>query len=563
MTAHYVQSREVQRPRGRLRRLVLPLLITLVILIALLFAVAWLPLRQGRDAWLRGDDGAAVAIGEKWSRLHLWPAQYHQLLAAGYLTSGNAPVAREHLGGIGNIRFNVIPKDEVARRLFAREHYDDFLSYDAASRHAHENADVPLYRAAALLAMNRVSEAQKAFASIDRAHVNASRYASLQRNLAAHKTGDAPYVFDRNGGTIAAIRANDVVATNEDFAPLINREAGALTIGAKLTQLGANDTIETTLDPFVQQAALKALAGFRGSLVAIDPRTNEILAIASSHGKGPLANLALEHQYEPGSVVKVLTGLNAESGGVDVASLFPYNCKGFLDIDGRHFGDWLAAGHGTLNSIDDALAVSCNVFFADVGLRLGADRLTRFMTAAGFNGQADLGVFQVPLGKTVGQAFNHFETAFLAIGLEHESMNALHVAMLASMMANRGELTTPKLLVRRRSILGDVVSTAPKQGTTRLASPAAAETIVHAMEAVATEAKGTGRRAPVAGISLAMKTGTAGERKSGLEALILAFAPVQSPRIAFGVIAEDAGPAEFAGAKIAHDFLEAMAPRLR
>ncbi|HEV7486652.1 MAG TPA: penicillin-binding transpeptidase domain-containing protein [Thermoanaerobaculia bacterium] len=566
MTADYVQSREVQRPRGRLRRLVLPLLITLVILIALLFAVAWLPLRQGRDAWLRGDDAGAIAIGEKWSRLHLWPAQYHQLLAAAYLTSGPLVKAEENLTSIGNLRLSIIPKDEIARRLFAREHYSDFLSYDAASRDAHENADVPLYRAAALLVMNREPEAQKAFASIDRAHVNASRYASLLRNMTARASGDAPYVFDRNGGTIATVRANDVIATNDDFVPLINREAGALTIGAKLPQLGANATIETTLDPFVQKAALKALAGFRGSLVAIDPRTNEILAIASSPGKGTIANLALEHQYEPGSVVKVLTGLNAlnsTAGGVDVMSLFPYTCKGFLDIDGRHFGDWLAAGHGTLNSIDDALAVSCNIFFADLGIRLGVDRLTRFMTAAGFNGQADLGLFQVPLGKTVGQAFNHFETAFLAIGLEHESMNALHVAMIASMMANRGELTTPNLLVQRRSILGDVVATAPKQGSRRLASPAAAETMVHAMEAVATEARGTGRRAPVAGISLAMKTGTAGERKSGLEALILAFAPVQSPKIAFGVIAEDAGPAEFAGAKIAHDFLEAMAPRLR
>jgi peptidoglycan glycosyltransferase len=563
MTADYVQSREVQRPRGRLRRLVLPLLIALVVLIALLFAVAWIPLSRSRDAWLHGHDAAAIAGAEQWSRLHLWPAQYHQLLAAAYLTSGNTAAAREHLGGIGNIRFSIINKDDVARRLFARERYGDFLTYDAASHDAHENADVPLYRAAALLATNRVAEGQKAFASIDRAHVNAARYASLQRNLAARASGDAPYVFGRDGGTIAAIRANDVVATNDDFAPLMNREAGALTIGAKLPQLGANDTIETTLDPFVQKAALKALSGFRGSLVAIDPRTNEILAIASSRGKGPVANLALEHQYEPGSVVKVLTGLNAESGGVDITSLFPYTCKGFVDIDGRHFGDWLAAGHGQLNSIDDALAVSCNVFFADVGLRLGADRLTRFMTAAGFNGQANLGVFQVPLGKTIGPVFNHFETAFLAIGLQHESMNALHVAMIASMMANRGELTAPKLLVQRRSILGDVVLTAPKQGTVRLASPAAAETMVHAMEAVATEAKGTGRRAPVAGISLAMKTGTAGERKSGLEALILAFAPVESPKIAFGVIAEDAGPAEFAGAKIAHDFLEAMAPRLK
>jgi cell division protein FtsI/penicillin-binding protein 2 len=55
-----------------------------------------------------------------------------------------------------------------------------------------------------------------------------------------------------------------------------------------------------------------------------------------------------------------------------------------------------------------------------------------------------------------------------------------------------------------------------------------------------------------------MKTGTAGERKNGLEALIMAFAPVDKPKIAFGVIAENAGPAEYAGAKIAHDFLEKM-----
>ena len=563
MTADYAQSREVQRPRGRLRRHGLPLLVALAILTALLFAVAFVPLANARDAWLRGRYPEAIATGEKWSALHLWPAHYDQLLAAAYLASGNEAAARPHIVPTGIMRSPIIPKIEVARRLFARDRYDAFLSYDTAFPDRIENPDVPLYRVAAMLLTNRPAEAKKAFASIDKAHVNASHYGALQRNLAARASGDAPYVFDRDGGTIAAIRANGVVATNDNFAPLINREAGSLTIGAKLPQLGANDTIETTLDPFVQKAALKALSGFRGSLVAIDPRTNEILAIASSRGKGELANLALEHQYEPGSIVKVLTGLNAENGGTDIASLFPYTCKGFLEIDGRHFGDWLPSGHGKLNSIDDALAVSCNVFFADAGLRLGVDRLTRFMTAAGFNSQANLGVFQVPLGKIIGPVFNHFETAFLAIGLEHESMNALHVAMIASMMANRGALTTPKLLVQRRSVLGDVVATAPSQGTTRLASPAAAETMVHAMEAVATEAKGTGRRAPVAGISLAMKTGTAGERKSGLEALILAFAPVESPRIAFGVIAEDAGPAEFAGAKIAHDFLEAMAPRLR
>src|SRR5207237_1362507 len=120
------------------------------------------------------------------------------------------------------------------------------------------------------------------------------------------------------------------------------------------------------------------------------------------------------------------------------------------------------SGHGRLNSIDDALAVSCNVFFADLGLRLGRDRLRQFMTAAGFDGQVDLVYARVPLGRTVGQIFNNFETALYAIGLEHERVNALHVAMLASMMANRGLLTTPLLVRRRRSLRGSVAASSPR-----------------------------------------------------------------------------------------------------
>jgi len=563
MTADYIQSREVRRARGGVQRFVMPLLIVLVILVGSLFGVAWIPLVQGRNAWLQGHDDEAIAIGEKWSRLHLWPAQYHQLLAAAYLIHGPMRNASEHIGSIGAIRLPIIPKDEVARRLFAMQRYGDFLIYDAASHETRENANVPLYRAAAMVATNRLAEGQKAFASINRTGVDASRYASLQAAIAERASDNIPYVFDRNGKPIASIRANEVVADDDAFAAFLNRDVGRLTIGANLQRIGANSTIETTLDPFVQQAAVKALGDFRGALVAIDPRTNEILAIASTRGKGSLTNVALERQFEPGSVVKVLTGLNAENGGVDVASLFPYTCKGSLDVDGRHFGDWVPAGHGVLQSINDALAVSCNVFFADLGIRLGVDRLKSFMTAAGFDSDADLGVLRVPLGKIIGPVPNHFETAFLSIGLQHESMNALHVAMIASMMANRGELTTPKLLVQRRSILGDVVTKGPAQSKSRLASPAAAEAIVQAMEAVATDAKGTGRRVQIEGISVAMKTGTAGERKNGLDAVILAFAPAESPRIAFGIIAEDAGPAEMAGAKIAHDFLEAMRGRLK
>lgn len=524
----------------KLRRFLAPLLIVLALLVALLFLVTWLPLRQARDAWRAGRDADAIAIAQRWSAWRLWPAEYAQLLAAASLTSGRR--AQPYLAAIDRPLLPLIAKEEVARRLFAKQRYAEFLSYDAASHERNEAPDVALYRAAALVSTGRAGEASRV--AIDRARVDAKKLASLQEAIAQRTSGSVPLVFDRNG------RAID---TDRDFAPFIHD-----TIAKQLPALGTAATIDTTLDPFVQHAALEALGNFRGSMVVIDPRTNEVLAIASNAEK----DLAIETQYEPGSVIKVLTGLNALSGGVDLKSIFPYVCNGELMIDGRHFGDWVPSGHGTLKNMDDALAVSCNVFFADAGIRMGRDRLLRFMRAAGFDGQTNSGLFAVPLGRTKGDVFNNFETAFLAIGLQHETINTVHLAMLASMMANRGTLVMPRLLRSRRSVLGEVVTLPPAQGRAQLASREAAETMISAMHAVVTNPRGTGRRAPVEGVPMAMKTGTAGDRAHGLEALIMAFAPVDSPKLAFAIIAEGAGPAEFAGAEIAHRFLERMKGRL-
>jgi peptidoglycan glycosyltransferase len=547
----------------RLRRQLIAL--TVVVLIALLAIASWLPVRHARELWRVRHDAETIEMAQAWSRLRLWPAQYHQLLAATYLDVHNRAAARPHLDALargGRLWISALPKEEVARRLG----YEEFLAYDAAS-HERDTNEVLLYRCAAQIATGHLDEAEATLNMVERqaprlsdSEADRRGRLSLHEAIEQRKQGSYPLILDRNGQPIALyqIANHDLIAINRDFDSLIDARAGALTFGAQLPRLGVNDTIETTLDPAIQKAALQALGGFRGALVAIDPQTNEILAIASNRGRGDLANLALEQQYEPGSIVKVLTGLNALESGVDVRSMFPYDCKGDLLIDGRHFADWIGTGHGVLPSIDDALAESCNIAFADIGLRLGADRLHRFMSAAGFDQQANLGVLQVPLGRNVGQTVNRYETALYSIGLMHESVNALHVAMIGSMMANRGVMTTPRLLRARHSLLGEVTMQPPAQMKTTLGTPAHAEAIVQAMVAVTTSPKGTGRRAVVDGVPMAMKTGTAGERANGgLEALIVAFAPVDHPRIAFGISAEDAGPAEYAGAKIAHDFVAA------
>ncbi len=317
-------------------------------------------------------------------------------------------------------------------------------------------------------------------------------------------------------------------------------------------RIGTSDRLELTLDREIQRAAVSALGTLRASLVAIDPRTNEVLAVASS-GPDPL-----ERHYEPGSVIKVLTVFAALANGVDVDARFPYDCDGVLPIDGRRFGDWRPGGHGTLSDLDEALAQSCNVLFADIGLRTGTERLRAFHRRAGFDGETNLGLFRIGLGKTVGEIFNRFETAYYAIGLEHETVTTFHLAMLASMLANRGALTTPRVFTARRSILGEVVQRPPQPASDQIAPRAAAERTVAAMRAVVTRPRGTGRRAAVDGVTLAVKTGTSGSEEDGYDAVLLGFAPAENPKIAFALIAENAGSAEIAGAAIAKAFVEGV-----
>jgi penicillin-binding protein A len=533
------------------RRRVFGLLIAALLVLSGLFAaVAWLPLRQARAKWRAGKTDEAIRHAQEWSRLKLWRSQYHQLLAAAHLTAGRRADAQKYLDALhrGWLWIPVVTKDEVAKRLFARGAYRDFLAYDAASRERYESGEVPLYRAAALAVEGRIADAETALRDVDKGDVDAGKLASVTRALEDRKRGLWPFVVDRNGSTIA-IYNGDVVATGRNFAALIEKEAGPLTIESNLRRLGFHDTIELSLDRGIQEAAMRALSGFRGSLVAIDPRTNEVVAIASSRGGGALRNLALEEQYEPGSVIKVLTA--ATGARVE----FPYTCAGSLPIDGRNFGDWREGGHGTLADLEEAMAQSCNVVFADIGLKAGREKLVALHKAAGFDASTNLGLVEVPNGRTVGELFNNFETAFYAIGIEHETVTTFHLATLASMIANRGTLTTPRIFRARRSILGEAGSAPPKQSTVRVMPRERAEEVIALMRAVVERPTGTGRRAKVEGMSLALKTGTAGRGESAFDSLIIGFAPVEQPKIAFALIAEDAGPAEFAAAKIAHDFL--------
>src|SRR5437660_7819386 len=231
-------ARRSARDRSRLK--LTRFLALLLLLLALCFGAAWIPVRQARHAWLSGHNSEAIAIARQWSSFPLWPRQYHQILALSYLSAGNEAAARPHLAAIGDVWLSAIDKGSVARRFFATGKDAAFLEYDAASHDRRESADAPLYRAAALTGINRLTDAASVLRSIDASKVDARKYAVLRAAVEQRLSGSAPFVFDRQDHPIAVYRpaTNDVVSTDEDFAALIDRQAGDLTIGARLPQLG-------------------------------------------------------------------------------------------------------------------------------------------------------------------------------------------------------------------------------------------------------------------------------------------------------------------------------------
>src|SRR5688500_6231746 len=88
----------------------------LALLFGLLAAISWFSLRAAREEWRAGRPADSVAQSERWSRLHIWPNQYHQMLAVSYLTAGNRAAAQEHLDELRGKRlwFSVVPRSEVA-----------------------------------------------------------------------------------------------------------------------------------------------------------------------------------------------------------------------------------------------------------------------------------------------------------------------------------------------------------------------------------------------------------------------------------------------------------------
>jgi peptidoglycan glycosyltransferase len=422
------------------------------------------------------------------------------------------------------------------------------------------------YHGCALCGLNRLEEARRALAPLLRPGISpfgdrARQLMDLTEERA--RRGRFAALLDRGGIPLAELdlESGRLEGLGEGIDSLLGRgtdNRGGL--DEVLGSLERNNITVLTIDGDLQRAAHQALDGKPGAIVVLDPLSGDLLAVAANGAaQGP--NPALGRLYEPASVIKLITLAAAlREGPLERFDLFPFQCQGNTVIEGKLFYDWRS--HGGIPHVEHAMAVSCNLVFARLGMLLGQARMLQELEYFGFGKRLEGRLLPMELGVLQGNPGSTWDLARLSVGLDFLGSTPLHLALVAAVIANNGRMMQPRLLLRRENILGEVMTgTAPVDLGT-IIEPRVAAALTDAMFEVVESAEGTGRRAAIDGLDLAMKTGTGGDRTKGLDGIVMGFAPAHEPRVAFCVVLEGEGKAELAAAQASRRFLEAVLYKL-
>jgi len=331
--------------------------------------------------------------------------------------------------------------------------------------------------------------------------------------------------------------------------------------------------IRLTLDWRLQQAAEEAFSdSLKGSLIALDPTTGEILAMASqprfhprsirdinawralqSDPAKPLLNRSMQGEYPPASVFKMITAVAALDLGLLEPDEFRFDpCEGELAFGDRIFRCHKTGGCGELN-LRGALIQSCDVFFYHLGREVGIENWSLYATLFGFGQATDIDISGdgearglVPdrayYEKRNGKWYEGYMLN-LAIGQGELLATPLQVARYVAALAS-GQLVNPHIFMDTPTTHSPL-----PVGATTLAA------IRSMMEDVVGRPTGTGRHAQLPEVSVAGKTGTAQNSHGNDHAWFVAFAPVESPRIAVAVLVENGGGGGSVAAPIAKKIL--------
>ena len=344
--------------------------------------------------------------------------------------------------------------------------------------------------------------------------------------------------------------------------------------------------LRLTLDLDLQAVAELAMADKRGAVVALDPRNGEVLALVSrpaydpnkftgrisrtdwsamaNDPHKPLLNRAIQAQLAPGSTFKPIMAIaGLEAGVIDDKTHF--HCPGGASFYGHYFACHLKRGHGDI-SLHRGIADSCDVFFYNVGNRLGIDRIARYAELAGMGHRTGIDLPNETQGtmpstkwklRMSRQKWYAGETISVAIGQGAVTVSPLQIASALGGLGVGGEWFKPHLAKTEKPVLLRRASFNPEN----------LQQVISGMYAVVNEG-GTGRAGQLPNIKVCGKTGTAQVASSELtkgaklnQALannvwFVAFAPQAAPEIVIAALYEN-GVESYNAIPIVRDVMKA------
>ena len=372
--------------------------------------------------------------------------------------------------------------------------------------------------------------------------------------------------------------------------------------GRKVKDLGIEEPrvgkdIYLTIDLEVQRVAEEGLGAHAGAVVAIDPNSGEILALAShpnfdpnlfprgiapkdwvrlmNDPTHPMYNRAIQSVYPPGSTFKILVSLAGLESGI-IKPDEKVTCKGFIKSGRQTFRCWKHHGHGPV-SFHQALVESCDVYFYTMAERIGFDRIAAMATKLGLGSLTGIqlpdekpGLIPTQEWKKARTKENWYpgDTYINAIGQGYVLVSPLQAARMMSAVANGGRLYRPLLIKQTRDRETGVVKTFSSSLMEDIHLDAnALEEVRLALAGVVAEPGGTGHAAQTPVATVAGKTGTAqviAQKVSGRKlsestkdhAWFVAYAPVENPKIAVAVLVEHGEHGASTAAPIARRVIE-------
>ncbi len=438
----------------------------------------------------------------------------------------------------------------------------------------------------------------------------------IEQKAAAHLIGYLSEINpdELNSGEYPGYAVGDYIGkfgVEKTFEPFLQGKRGGRQVEVnvmgqvvrvlKTVDAQPGNNIYLTIDLKIQKTAEALLKGKAGAVAVMDPQTGQILALASSpsfdpnifvdgmsheqwdalvsNPLRPLENKAVQGEYPPGSTFKIVTAMaGLQEGVIDKDTTF--FCPGFYKYGNRVYRCWRPAGHGDVNVIE-ALAQSCDVFFYQVGQKLGVDRLSEYAVACGLGSPTHINLDHEARGlipssqwkkRRTGVDWQGGETLSVAIGQGYDLATPLQMLALISAVGNGGNLYKPLILKSVRTPEGSVVLESKRQLVGKLpVSRQNLEIIKEGLKEVVNNPKGTAYRAAhIEGLEISGKTGTSqiigrsSEHNTSKKnpsnhfephAWFVAYAPSDNPKIAVSVMIEHGGHGSSAAAPIAKEII--------